>query len=150
MRTVMALAIAFAIGGTGIATAQTQETETTTKTRTKVEIKGGKDVTVRGCLDRTTDGSYVLNRLSKNEAVDGRGYALVTDEDLSKHVGELVEIKGKATEDGHGKVAVEQRQKVDGDHAKDEQVTKTEATGGVLGYPFLGVKSIKKLASSCN
>jgi hypothetical protein len=149
MRTAIAFGIALTMASAG-AVAQTQETETTTKTKTKVEVKGGRDVTVRGCLDRATGGGYVLTRLSNDRDLDRRGYALVTDEDLSKHQGELVEIKGKTTEDGDGKVAVEARQKTEGDHGKDEAVTKTEATSGTRGLPFLGVKSIKKLASTCN
>jgi hypothetical protein len=148
MRTAIALGIALTMAAAGAA-AQSQETETTTKTRTKVELKGGKDVTVRGCLDRAAGGSYILTRLSNDHELDKRGYALVTDEDLSKHQGELVEIKGKTTEDGDGKVAVESHEKTEGDHGKDEAVTKAEATSGTLGLPFLGVKSIKKLASSC-
>jgi len=148
MRTTIALGVALALTGIG-AVAQTQETETTTKTKTKVELKGGREVTVRGCLDRAGEG-YVLTTLSNDRDRDKHNYALVSDEDLAKHRGELVEIKGKTTEDGDGKVSVEARQKTEGEHGKDEAVTKTEATSGTRGLPFLGVTSIKKLASSCS
>ena len=46
--------------------AQTQETQTTTKT--KVEIKGGKDVTVTGCLERRSTGDYILTEIRDSES----------------------------------------------------------------------------------
>src|SRR5579872_5164908 len=103
--------ITFGIGlavlsGAGLA-AQTQETQTTTKT--KVEIKGGKDVTVVGCLERRSDGDYVLTEVRDNRRVEQSRYALVTSQDLSKHVGERVEIKGKAVTNGDGKVSIESK-----------------------------------------
>jgi hypothetical protein len=69
--------------------AQTQETQTTTKT--KIEIKGGKDVTVIGCLERRSIGGYLLTQVHDGNRREHSRYALVTSEDLSKHVGERVE-----------------------------------------------------------
>ncbi len=80
-------------------TAQTQETKTTTNT--KIEIKGGKDVTVIGCLDRNANGDYILTRLRVNRHEPSQ-YALITSEDLSKHVGERLEIRGKVMVNGNG------------------------------------------------
>ena len=34
-------------------------------------------------------------------------YALVTDDDLSKHVGHRIEVRGKATDKGDAKVTIE-------------------------------------------
>jgi hypothetical protein len=130
-------------------TAQTQETQTTTKT--KIEIKGGKDVTVVGCLERRSNGDYILTQARDNSRLDRVRYALVTSEDLSKHVGERVEIKGKAVTDGEGKISVESKTKTEVEHGNDqESKTKTEATSGAFALPFLGVRSMKTLSSSCN
>jgi hypothetical protein len=53
------LALGFAVGFAATAvTAQSQETKTTTTTKT--EIKGGKDLTVTGCLERGAGKDYVL------------------------------------------------------------------------------------------
>jgi hypothetical protein len=130
-------------------TAQTQETQTTTKT--KIEIKGGKDVTVVGCLERRSNGDYILTQARDNSRLDRVRYALVTSEDLSKHVGERVEIKGKAVTDGEGKISVESKTKTEVEHGNDQEAkTKTEATSGAFALPFLGVRSMKTLSSSCN
>jgi hypothetical protein len=130
-------------------TAQTQETKTTTDT--KVEIKGGKEVTVIGCLERRANGDYVLTEVHENRREEPSRYALVSSDDLSNHVGKRVEITGKAVVDGDGKVTVESKTKNEVENGKDQETkTKTEGTAGVLGMPFLGVKSIKSLSSPCN
>ena len=64
----------------------------TTTDKTKVEIKDGKDVTVAGCLDRTSEGRFVLTTTESGSLK----YVLVTDDDLGKYVGHEVEVKGKA------------------------------------------------------
>jgi hypothetical protein len=152
MRTSFGAAIAVAACCAAGLGAQGQETKTTTNT--KVELKGGKDVTVIGCLERSGSGDFVLTDIvdSKHDdrRLDHSGYALIGDADFAKHVGERVEIKGKAAEDGKGKVSIESKEKTEVANAPDrETVSKTEATGGSLGMPFLGVKSVKKIASSC-
>ena len=140
------VAAMFAVG----VNAQTEKTKTTTQTT--VELKGGKDVEVRGCLERTASGSYMLTDVreaKKDERLAHHNYAVVSDVDLADHVGKRVEIKGKAVEDGKGKVSIESKVKTEGDHKPDEQTTtKSEATSGDL-TPYLGVKSIKTLSSSC-
>lgn len=118
------------------ATAGAQSTEINTKT--KVKIDGGRDVKVSGCLARNVDGGYKLT--------DGEGrllYALVGGEDLDKHVGHRVEIKGKATDGHDGKVKIESETKTSGSEKVKE---KTELEGDVHA---LGVKSVKMIASSC-
>src|SRR5580765_8481883 len=100
-RTVMTLGLAVMCAA-GL-TAQTQETKTTTKT--KVEIKGGKDVTVIGCVGRLTNGDLIVTKDDNRRGEPSR-YSLVGSQDLEKHVGERVEIRGKAVANGHGKVAV--------------------------------------------
>src|SRR6185436_1587755 len=90
-RSVMAIGLA-AICAAGV-NAQTQETKTTTKS--KIEIKGGKDVTVNGCLERGANGDYMLTQIPENRLLDPSKIALVTDEDLSMHVGKRGRIQGK-------------------------------------------------------
>ncbi len=136
-----------AMCATGLA-AQTQESQTTTKTKT--EIKGGKNVTAIGCLERGPDGAYLLTQVRHDNRGEYLRYALVTSQDLSKHVGERVEIKGKSVKDGDGKVTVESKTKTEVEGGKDtESKTKTEGTSGTFDLPFLGVHSLKTLSSSC-
>jgi len=143
-------AVAFGLAAfcaSGLA-AQTQETQTTTKT--KIEIKGGKNVTVIGCLAQRSNGDYVLTDEGANRLEHAR-YALVTDKDLSKRGGERVEIKGKAVTDRDGKVSVESKSKTEVENGKDRETkSKTEGTTGMFALPYLGVNSIKTLSSSCN
>src|SRR5438874_6684154 len=85
------------------ASAQTQTTRSETKK--KIEVKDGKQVTVSGCLERNPGGGYMLT----SSASGGMKYALVTEQDLSKHVGERVEVKGKAADKGDAKVKIESK-----------------------------------------
>lgn len=144
-----AVAIGLAVICAATLSAQTQETKTTTKT--KIEIKDGKDVTVIGCLERRTNGDYVLTEAQDNRRLETSRYSLVASDDLSKHVGERVEIKGKAVVNGHGKASVESKTNTEVENGKDQETKiKTEATSGALAMPLLGVKSLKKLSSSCS
>jgi len=129
-------------------TAQTQESQTTTKTKT--EIKGGKDITAVGCLERAPNGDFLLTQVRRDNRGEYLRYAIVTSQDLSKHVGERVEIKGKAVTDGDGKVTIESKTKTEVENGKDqESKTKTEGTSGTFDLPFLGVHSLKTRSSSC-
>jgi hypothetical protein len=132
------------------ANATAQESKTTTKTTTKVELKGGKDVTVRGCLERIPGGTYLLSSVDDEGKLGRTRYEIVTDEDLSKHAGQRVEIKGKTTEKGDGRVKVETKETTEVPNGPDREVkSKTEATAGKLGTAFLGVDSIRTVGS-CN
>lgn len=148
-QTVAALGLA-AICVAGLA-AQTQETKTTTTTNTKVEIKGGKDITAIGCLAQRSNGDYFLNSVHENRTSEPAQYALVTTDDLSRHVGERVEIQGKAVEAGHGKISVESKTTTEVENGKDrESKVKSEGTIGAFDMPYLGVKSMKTLSSTCS
>jgi len=143
------IAIGVAMVSTGTLSAQTQETKTTTKTQ--IEMKGGKSVTVNGCLERRDNGDYVLTNLRDVRGMDPSQYALLTDDDLAKHVGERVRIEGKTVSAGHGKVSVKSESKTEVENGKDVELkTKTEGTTGSLEMPYLGVKSLKKISSSCS
>jgi 23S rRNA G2445 N2-methylase RlmL len=143
-------AVAFGLAAVCTAglTAQTQETQTTTKT--KVEIKGGKNVTVTGCLEQRSNGDYVLADARDSSRSERSQYALVTNQDLSKHVGERVEIKGKAVTNTDGKVSIESKTKTEVENGDDRETqSKSEGTSGAFDMPYLGVHSIKTLSSSC-
>ena len=83
--------------------------------------------------------------------MDPSRYALVTDDDLAKHVGERVRIQGKTVSAGNGTVSVKSETKTEVENGKDlETKSRTEGTTGTLEMPFLGVKSLKTLSSSCS
>ena len=113
----------------------------TTKTKTKIDVKDGKEITVGGCLDRNPDGGYMLTTTGGSMK-----YVVVTDDDLSKHVGHRVELKGKAADRGDGKVKVESTTGTGGDKA----TSKAEVKGGDMsGMKYLGLKSLKMISTSC-
>src|SRR4029077_3617872 len=114
-----AIAIGLAVVSAGALTAQTQETKTTTKT--KVEMKGGKSIAVTGCLERRENGDYMLTSIRDVRGMDPSRYALVTDDDLAKHVGERVRIQGKTVSPGDGAVSVKSETKTEVENGKDIQ-----------------------------
>jgi hypothetical protein len=143
-----AIAIGITVVSAGAVRAQSQETKTTTKT--KVEMKGGKNVTIVGCLERRDNGDYILTNIRDVRGMDPTRYALVTDDDLTARVGERVRVEGKTVSAADGKVSVTSDTKTEVENGKDlELKSKTEGTTGTLGIPFLGVKSVKTLSSSC-
>jgi len=119
------------------ATAAAQSTTETTRTKTKMKVDDGKEVTVAGCVAENPGGGFMLT-----DAGGGMRYALVGGEDVSKHVGHRIEVKGKATDAEHGKVKIETKEK---SSRADTTREKTE----LKGAHALSVKSIKMLASSC-
>jgi hypothetical protein len=118
-----------------------QSGTTETKSKTKVEVKDGKDVTVRGCLAVNPAGGYMLTTTRGDMK-----YALVTDDDLSKDIGHRMEVKGKAADRGDGKVKVESKV---GTTGTETATTTTEMKGDMAGMHLLGVKSVKMLSGSC-
>ena len=118
-----------------------QSGTTETKTKTKIDVKDGKDVTISGCLAANPGGGYMLT--TKSGAMK---YALVTDDDLSKHVGHRMEIKGKAADRGDGKVKVES---TTGTSGGEKEKSTAEMKGDMPGMHYLGVKSVKMISNSC-
>jgi hypothetical protein len=118
-----------------------QSGTTETKTKTKVDVKDGKDVTISGCLAANPGGGYMLTTTT-----GAMKYALVTDDDLSKHVGHRMEIKGKAADRGDGKVKVES---TTGTSGGEKQKSTAEMKGDMPGMHYLGVKSVKMISNSC-
>jgi hypothetical protein len=111
-----------------------------TTTKTKVDVKDGKEIEVSGCLDRNPGGGYMLTTTQ-----GAMKYAIVTDDDLSKHVGHRVELKGKAADRGDGKMKVESTT----GKGDDKTTTKTEMKGDMSGMHYLGLKSLKMISTSC-
>jgi hypothetical protein len=93
----------------------------------------------------------MLTSIRDVRGMDPSRYALVTDDDLSTHVGERVRIQGKTVAPGDGTVTVTSETKTEVESGKDlEMKSRTEGTSGTLEMPFLGVKSLKTLSSSCS
>jgi hypothetical protein len=127
--------------------AQTSETET----KSKIKVKEGKEVLVTGCVEPNASGkSFMLTHVAdKSGAL--HSYMLVSDEDeLSKHVGHRVQISGKATDKGDGKIETETKTKTKMEHGDDKEThSRSEMRGDLAGAPYLGVKSVKMIAASC-
>jgi hypothetical protein len=134
---------AAAIAVLGCATGLSAQTGTSErKDKTKIEVKGGKEVTLTGCLQRS-DGStdYVLT-----DEIGRVKYAVVTDDDLGKYVDRRVEVKGRAANRGDGSVKIEHQ--TEGTSGGKTQA-KVETKGDATVMPYLGLKSIKTVGSSC-
>jgi hypothetical protein len=138
--TALLLAAACAVG----LGAQSQTTET--KTKTKIDVKDGKTVTVEGCLAANPGGGYVLTNTRGDQK-----YALVTDDDLSKHVGQRIEVKGTAADRGDGKVKTESTTETTTGTSGTTEKTKvaSELKGNAADMNYLGVKSVKMISASC-
>jgi hypothetical protein len=124
----------------------------TVKSKTKVDVKDGKDVVVTGCVKPSTSRpGYILTDVESRQPATSV-YLLVGEEDaLSKHVGHLVEIKGKATNIGDdAKVEVTTETKVDREHADDSTTKSKTQIEGQTAMPYLGVKSVKMLRETCS
>jgi hypothetical protein len=132
--TAFGLAAMFAVG------LGAQSGTTQTKTKTKIDVKDGKEITVSGCLASNPSGGYMLTTARGEQK-----YALVTDDDLSKHIGHRMEIKGKAADRGDGKVTIEST----GTSGSDKTKVKTELKGDSPDMNYLGVKSVKMISKSC-
>jgi hypothetical protein len=138
------VALAMLLGAVGVAAAQD-------KGETKVSVEDGKTITVTGCVARGDDGTFTLTNVAGKDGVLGSYILADADKgDLEKHVGHRVEVTGKAADKGKGKIKVETKNETktdDGDKAKTE--SKSEVKGDLKGLPFLGVKSLRMLATVC-
>jgi len=126
-----------------------QKTETTTES--KVTVKGGKDVTVTGCVERLVGrpGFMLSHVADKSGAL--HNYELVGDTDeVAKHMGDRLQVKGKAADRGDAKIETETTTKVDVEHGKDRETqTKAKAEGSLPGATYLRVESVKMIAAAC-
>jgi hypothetical protein len=141
----IALALTFAAG-----TASAQSAKV--KSESEVEVKDGKEVKLTGCLARSASGTaFLLNNVEGNGAAS-RSYILVGAADFDRHVGHLVEVKGKASNIGDdARVEIKTKTRVERDDADDKETeSKTTIEGDLVGVPYLGVKSVKMLRSTCS
>ncbi len=111
-----------------------------TKGKTKVKVKEGQEMTISGCIAANPGGGYMLTTTTGDMK-----YALITNDDLSKHVGHRMEFMGKATDRGDAKMKIESKVGSGDDKAK----AKTEMKGDMPGMHYLGVKSMKMISTSC-
>lgn len=138
--TTLGLASAFTLATVFGISAQSGTTER--KEKTKIEIKGGKNVTLTGCLQRSSGiTDYILT-----DELGELKYAVVTDRDLGRYVDRRVEVKGRAADSGDASVKIER--KAEGTTGETAE-TKVERKGDTTAMPYLGLKSIKTRASSC-
>ena len=145
-------AVLVSVVGVG-AVAVAQDAGKDTKSKTRITVEDGKDVTLTGCVSRSHEGDFMLRYAAGKEGAEG-GYLLVAKgdelDDLKDHVGHRVEIKGKAADRGDGRLKIETESEVrnsEGDRKKRESTTNVE--GDLAGLPYLGVKSVRMLASVC-
>jgi opacity protein-like surface antigen len=124
------------------------------KSKTKVSVDDGKEITATGCVARSGDKDFSLTNAAGKSGALG-SYILVAEGDdrdeLNKHVGHRVEIKGKAVDHGHGEMTVKTETELrtnEGDKKKRESTTKVKGDD-LNGLPFLGVKSVRMLAAVC-
>ena len=140
-----------AVVATLILTGMTSGAQESGKSKTKISVEDGREVTLTGCIERSAEHGFVLNRAAGRDGAAG-SYLLVGEdaEDLADHVGHRVEVKGKAADQGGGKLKIESKSEMEsasGDRRKRE--SKTEVEGDLEGLPYLGVKSVRTLATVC-
>jgi hypothetical protein len=145
-------AVLVSVVGAGAA-AVAQDAGKDTKSKTRITVEDGKDVTLTGCVSRSHQGDFMLTHAAGKEGAEG-GYLLVANgdelDDLKDHVGHRVEIKGKAADRGDGRLKIKTESEVrntEGDRKKRESTTNVE--GDLAGLPYLGVKSVRMLATVC-
>ena len=133
--------------------AQDAVTESKGKSKTTISVEDGKEMTVTGCVSRSPTGDFTLSHAAGKDGALGQ-YMLVAAgdarDDLGKHVGHRVEVKGKAADRGDGSMTIKTQSETrdsQGDKRKRESTTKVE--GDLNGLPFLGVKSVRMLATVC-
>jgi hypothetical protein len=114
-------------------------------------------VTLTGCLQRSPDASGQTTQYRLTNVADKKNelhsYLLVggDDGDLQKHVGHMVEVKGKAADREDGKVRVKTKTRVDRDDADDVNTeSKSELKGDLIGLPLLGVRDVKMIRPTCS
>jgi hypothetical protein len=148
MRTTAIVMIGLTVLSVTGPTAQTKETKATTDTR--VEVKHGKDVIVTGCVQRLVSGDYALTGIRENGRDAATEFVLVGHDDLFKHVGQRVEIRGQVVTSGEGIGSTESQENspTDSDTALQTRTT-GEGTTGAVDRAVLGVSAIKSRSSTC-
>jgi hypothetical protein len=122
-----------------------------TESKSKVTVKDGQEVTVTGCVEPTASGTGFMLTHVADKSGAMHNYMLVSeDSDLAKHAGHRMQIDGKVTDKGDGKIKVETKTKTKVEHGDDKEThSKSEMKGDMAGARFLGVKSMKMIAAAC-
>ena len=154
-RLMLGIALAAFVGALGAEARPAKAAQIETKTETKVEVKGGKNVRLTGCIEPASGpAAYMLTGVATSEKTPdiAHNYYLVgKTDDLEKHIGHIMEIEGKALDRGKGEVDVETKTKIEREHAPDsKEKSKTEIKGESAPLPFLDVSSVKMLRASCS
>jgi len=122
-----------------------------TESKSKITVKDGQEVSVTGCVEPTASGTGFMLTHVADKSGGMHNYMLVSDDsDLAKHVGHRMQLDGKVTDKGDGKVKIETKTKTKVEHGDDKETHSTsEMKGDMAGMRFLGVKSMKMIAASC-
>ena len=140
--TMLTCSLAFA----GAATLGAQATETTTTTTTKIDLTGGKHVKVIGCVEPGPAGGYILSGVVDKDGRRQR-YTLVSDDTFfATHVGNRVEVEGRAADRTHG-FAFVQTDTTSSDGASSH--AQTDARSDASPMRYLGADHMKMLSTSC-
>lgn len=126
-----------------------QQITTTVTQKTTFAVKDGHDLKVRGCVRSFEDAGYMLT--------DGNGqmtYVLVTNDNLGRFVGHRVEINGLGTDGDDGTIEIEREVGtsgvIDGAKVNGPKLKQMREVHGDVGFPYVSVKSVKKIANRCS
>lgn len=122
------------------------QTETTTTTTTNIQMKGGKSVTLRGCVEADPDGGYLLTHVLDNAGLPQSYVLVTTNKFFSTHVGQRVEVEGKLADRTHGRVEVVSDTNTDGAKSHVE----TDARHDAAAVRYLGPDRMKAIATFCS
>jgi hypothetical protein len=136
LTSLLAIAAAAALGA---------QAATEIATTTNIQMRGGKGVTLRGCVEADPDGGYLLTHVVDKDGVSQRYVLVTTNAFFSTHVGQRVQVEGKLGDRTHGHVDVVTDTKTDGVNAHVE----TNARNDAAATRYLGPDHMKTLATSC-
>jgi hypothetical protein len=150
MKTICA-AVSLVFACAAAVAAQTTAQSTQTESKSKIEVKGGKDLTLTGCIEPSAGDSGFMLTHAADKTGALHSYMLVSDDaDLAKHVGHRVQISGRAADQGDATIRTQTTTKRKRDPGDDKEThSKSEVRGDLTGVPFLSVKSVKMIAAAC-
>ncbi len=136
-----ALAVVLA---TGLAAAQSSDQKSTTK----VKVDEGKSITVTGCVERGADGTYTLTNVANKDGARELPARRHRRQRSRQHRQARRSSRGDRRQGGRsGKGKIKVESKAEGTSGKTE--SKSEIQGDLKGIPYLGVKSLRMIASVC-
>jgi hypothetical protein len=149
-------AVLAAVLAVGVSQVGAQSSQVETKTTKRIEIDGGREVTLTGCVGQSSDGSAFMLTNVGNTLGELKSYHLIVadgDDDeakkLARYVGQKVEIRGKASDEGEATVKTSMKTEIERPGPDHETETKGEMKGNIDGIAFLGVDSVRQIAKDC-